>query len=112
MWVGMWVEMAPKRILNNLNALDVNRKNLGMHLDGSGLYLQVSRNGGRSWIYRFKSPTRDKTREMGLGPTHTIGLAKARELRNQAAGLVAAGIDPIDERSRERSSERINAESI
>ena len=98
--------MAPKRIVNTLNALDINRKILGMHLDGAGLYLQVSRNGGRSWIYRFKSPTRDKTREMGLGPTHTIGLAKARELRNQAAGLVAAGIDPIDERSRERSSAR------
>ena len=41
---------------------------------------------------------------MGLGPTHTIGLAQARELRNQAAGLVAAGIDPIDERSKDRHS--------
>ena len=66
-----------------------------MYLDGAGLYLQV-KDTGRSWIYRFKSPTRGKSREMGLGPTHTIGLAKARELRNQSAGLVASGIDPID----------------
>ena len=57
----------PKRIINNQNALDINRKGPGMHLDGAGLYLQVTDNGGRSWILRFKSPTRDKTREMELG---------------------------------------------
>ena len=103
MWVGMWVQMAPKQIINFLNAIDINRKGPGMYLDGAGLYLQV-KDTGRSWIYRFKSPTRGKSREMGLGPTHTIGLAKARELRNQSAGLVASGIDPIDERNKERIS--------
>ena len=95
--------MAPKQIINFLNAIDINRKGPGMYLDGAGLYLQV-KDTGRSWIYRFKSPTRGKSREMGLGPTHTIGLAKARELRNQSAGLVASGIDPIDERNKERIS--------
>ena len=45
MWVGMWVQMAPKQIINFLNAIDINRKGPGMYLDGAGLYLQVKDTG-------------------------------------------------------------------
>jgi hypothetical protein len=85
------------------------RKPPGTYLDGGGLYLQVSQNLSRSWIFRFKSLVRGKERYMGLGPIHTISLAQARELANQARGLVASGIDPIDERKVSRQTEKQKA---
>jgi len=37
----------------NLTALKVTRlRELGMHADGGGLFLQVTK-GGRSWVYRY-----------------------------------------------------------
>ena len=78
-WVQTWVQgMSKEQITNKIAAIDVLRKPTGMYLDGAGLYLQVSVNKRRSWIFRFTSPTRDKVRDMGLGPTHTISLAQAR----------------------------------
>jgi hypothetical protein len=44
-----------------------------------------------------------------LGPTHTVGLAQARELANQVKGLVASGIDPIDERNITQQTEKQKA---
>lgn len=100
--------MAPKKITNRLNALDVIRKTVGMHLDGAGLYLQVTERG-RSWIYRFKSPVSGNTREMGLGPVHTFNLARARELAMEARGQVKAGFDPIEVRKAGNEAMRIAA---
>lgn len=69
----------------------------GYHADGSGLYLQVSASGARSWIYRFQ--LRGKRREMGLGSATLLGLAEARDALLQVRRQVAAGIDPIDARA-------------
>ena len=72
-----------------LTALKVERlKNtVGMHHDGGGLYLQVTRRklndqtkdetgGGASWVLRYMLA--GKAREMGLGPLALYGLADAR----------------------------------
>jgi integrase len=72
----------------------------GMYADGSGLYLQVSANGSRSWVFRFKANGR--TRDMGLGSLGTISLAEARELAAECRRLRLNGIDPIDSRKMER----------
>jgi integrase len=100
--------MSPKKVINRLSALGVSRKGLGMHLDGAGLYLQVTELG-RSWVFRFKSPVTSKTRDMGLGPTHTISLAQARELAADARVLVYSGADPIAERQQSRDFSRLEA---
>lgn len=100
--------MAPKKITNRLKALDVSRKGPGMHLDGAGLYLQVTVHG-RSWLYRFKSPVSGKTRDMGLRPVHTYNLARARELATEARGLVKAGADPIEARKAALAAVRLEA---
>src|SRR5262245_46086985 len=43
-----------------------------MHLDGLGLYLPVTPNRSRSWVYRF---TLDgQTRDMGLGSLNDVSL--------------------------------------
>ena len=52
---------------------------IGYHRCGDGLYLQVSKQGTKSWLYRFKSPVTKKQREMGLGSYRFIDLAKARQ---------------------------------
>ncbi|MFN4040060.1 MAG: Arm DNA-binding domain-containing protein [Brevundimonas sp.] len=69
----------------------------GMYADGGGLYLQVSRSGSKSWIFRYAMEGRE--REMGLGPLHTVSLSEARELALEARKLKLRGIDPIDARN-------------
>jgi integrase len=77
-------------------------KKPGYYLDGSGLYLQVSKTGSRSWIFRYT--LNGKTREMGLGSLTAFGLAQARERAQRARQLLADGIDPIEKRGEERKA--------
>lgn len=68
----------------------------GMYADGAGLYLQVSGNGAKSWIYRFS--IRGKPREMGLGSFTAITLADARVKAAACRALRQDGLDPIEAR--------------
>src|SRR5262245_5481446 len=81
----------------------------GMYADGGGLYLQVGEGGGaKSWILRYYVQRRG-ARQMGLGPTHTIALAEARELARLCRVQRLNGIDPIDARNAERLAQRLAA---
>ena len=51
----------------------------GYHRAGPGLYLQVSRKGTKSWLYRYKSLVTEKQREMGLGSYMFVDLVQARQ---------------------------------
>jgi len=77
-----------------------------MYADGGGLYLQISRSGTKSWIFRFAMEGRE--REMGLGPLHTIGLSDARLLAAEARKLKLKGQDPIEARKAERQAKRLD----
>ena len=68
----------------------------GMHGDGEGLYLSVSRGGSRSWVQRISVDGR--RREIGLGPFPAIGLAQARILAAANRIAVAEGRDPLAEK--------------
>jgi integrase len=68
----------------------------GLMADGGGLYLQVSRQGTKSWIYRFTM--NGKTRDMGVGPLHTVSLSEARAKAAECRKLARDGIDPIARR--------------
>lgn len=72
--------------------------------DGNGLYFQISKTGGTSWIYRYK--IEGKGRYMGLGKFPEVGLSKARELAGDARKLLAAEKDPIEVRDTEREALR------
>ncbi len=65
----------------------------GYYADGGGLYLQVTASGAKSWIFRYRFE--GKRPEMGLGPTHTISLAEARDAAQAARKLLLAGHDPL-----------------
>lgn len=91
-----------KRELNRLIATQLNKLPKGMHSDGGNLWLQVSKWGTRSWIFRFT--VNGKQREMGFGPLHTITLANARTLAQDARKLLLEGVDPIEQRNAKREA--------
>ncbi len=85
------------RQINRLTARAVSTTTkLGLLADGGGLFLQVTKGGAKSWIYRFT--LNKKTRDMGLGPWQSVPLSDARDIAANARKLVASGIDPIDDR--------------
>jgi integrase len=90
-----------------LTALAV--KNLsapGYVKDGActGLYLQVSPSGTKSWVYRFRWA--DRMREMGLGAHPPVSLAEARTKAENARKLVIDGTDPIESNRNLKASKK------
>lgn len=75
----------------------------GMHADGGGLYLLVSKSGTRSWIFRYR--TNGRLRDMGLGSAQDFSLAQARERAAQARRLRADGIDPLTHKAAMRAAQ-------
>lgn len=69
----------------------------GMHVDGNGLYLNVSSKSGKSWIFRYQLSS--KRREMGLGSLVGLSAPEASAKVAQLKVLVANGIDPLAERA-------------
>lgn len=70
-----------------------------------GLYLQITtgRSGiGRSWIFRYTSPTVRNRREMGLGPVSIRKLAEARSVAMGYRSQILSGQDPLDERQAQK----------
>jgi integrase len=97
-WGKKWGKMA--RVQNKLSDV-VARSKLkpGRHSDGGGLYLNVTQNGSKSWLFMW---TRDgKRREMGMGAYPEVSLAKARTRAADHRTAVEEGRDPIAEKAKE-----------
>ena len=73
---------------NGLTALRVRRLTKpGRHADGNGLYLAISENGAKSWVFMWKRNGVRKAR--GLGSAGTVSLAEAENLPPMLASLSA-----------------------
>jgi integrase len=72
----------------------------GFYCDGGGLYLQVSKTGSKSWVFRYL--IHDRIRDMGLGSIKTFSLAEAREIARICRQRVSLGYDPLNEKQAER----------
>src|ERR1044071_8957784 len=100
----------PKRVLP-LTVKDIERQKppIGkadrLLADGNGLYLRITRSGGRSWVYRYM--TDGERHDLGLGPYPDIGLAEARERATAQRRLRLSGQDPISLRRTERDGKRL-----
>jgi integrase len=68
----------------------------GRHADGGGLYLSISPNGGRRWVFLYR--WHGKATEIGFGSARDVTLARARELAKDARGRLAEGINPKEAR--------------
>ena len=81
------------RKINRLNVRAVAKlTKYGRHADGGGLYLSLSPNGGRRWVFLFR--WHGKHTEIGLGSARDVTLARARDLAGQARAKLAEGINP------------------
>lgn len=76
----------------------------GRHSDGGGLYLSISADGRRRWVFFFAKGGRQ--REMGLGSARDVALARARLLAEECRGHLAEGRDPIEERKLKRERDK------
>lgn len=90
------------RQLNKLSARKVaTLTKPGRHSDGGNLYLVVGPGNAKRWVFLYRSMGR--LREMGLGSTKAVSLARAREKASFARAQLADGLDPIDLRRRVRA---------
>jgi integrase len=67
-------------------------KESGRHSDGGGLYLRITPQGARSWVFMVK--VGKKRAEIGLGPLTAVPLSSARRVAEKMREAVALGADP------------------
>ncbi|MEM8107688.1 tyrosine-type recombinase/integrase [Morganella morganii subsp. sibonii] len=74
--------------------------------DGGGLYLEVTAKGSRYWRMKYRFSGKEKRLAFGVFPIVT--LAEAREMRNQAKKILAAGGDPGEIKKEEKAIQKLN----
>ncbi|MES2844723.1 MAG: integrase arm-type DNA-binding domain-containing protein [Pseudomonadota bacterium] len=62
----------------------------------TGLYLQITPSGGRSWILR--TTVGKARRDIGLGGFPSVTLSQARDKAREARDKIERGVDPVAER--------------
>ena len=90
------------RKVHKLTVLEVKSKTEpGRYSDGDGLYLYVSKHGGKSWVFRYRDRTTAKLRDKGLGSVRSMTLEQARASAGLARNALANGTDPIEQKREE-----------
>lgn len=101
--------------MGKLTALSVKSvKTVGLHSDGHGLYLKVqasrdSTQPNKSWIFRWGAGGKNS---IGLGSLRDVTLAEARDLAIQAHRQVQQGIDPRQEREKQRTESLASQDAL
>ena len=100
--------MTRVQVHGRLTALEVRHASKrGVYPDGQGLLLQISRNGSKSWVLRFKIAGR--RRYCGFGALPDVTLAQARERAAAARLMLDAGQDPIETKRGKRAATALSA---
>tara|TARA_R100001509_G_scaffold164603_2_gene142848 strand:+ start:707 stop:1936 length:1230 start_codon:yes stop_codon:yes gene_type:complete len=68
--------------------------------DGAGLFLLVTRTGGKRWRYKYRYAGKEKLLALGTYPD--VSLAEARNRHQEAREKLAQGIDPGEARKVEK----------
>lgn len=74
--------------------------------DGGGLYLEITAKGSRYWRMKYRFGGKEKRLAFGVFPTVT--LAEAREMKNQAKKVLAAGGDPGEVKKEEKAIQKLS----
>jgi integrase len=82
----------------------------GRYHDGFGLYFQVTKQGSRSWVFRYERAGVE--RWMGLGPCRLFTLRDARARANACQQKLWDGIDPITVAHEERAARARESASL
>lgn len=94
---------------NKLTARSVaTLKSPGRHSDGGGLYLRISPNGAKSWVFMYERTFegRRKQTELGLGSAEgplAVPLAMARERAEEHRAALRCGDDPKTKRDQDKA---------
>lgn len=88
-----------RKELGALAVSQINRRGINFVGGVTGLGLNVTQTGSRSWILRYR--VAGVRKDMGLGGYPDVTLAQAKELARTARIKLAQGIDPIAERREE-----------
>src|SRR3569832_1960185 len=75
--------------------------------DGDGLHLLVSTQGSKLWRFRYRFGGQEKM--LGFGTFPDVSLSEARDKRDEARKLVAAGTDPSQKRKDDRQAALVAA---
>ena len=70
--------------------------------DERGLFLLVTPSGGKWWQLKYRFDNKEKLLSLGVYPD--VGLKEARDKRDDARKLLAAGIDPAAHRKAHKSA--------
>lgn len=73
-----------------------------------GLYLQITPAGGPLWHMKFRTPG-GAEKKLALGAYPEVSLKAARERRDEARKLLASGIDPAEQKKRDRHAAKVSA---
>ncbi len=86
---------------NHLSAMRVRSvTEAGRYGDGNGLYLIVDPSEAKRWVLRIV--VQGTRRDIGLGGTHSVTLAEAREEAVRLRKIAKQGGDPLAERKKEK----------
>lgn len=102
----------PKRIVPLTDIKVRNAKPSGKDVklfDGGGLYLLVTRSGGKLWQFKYRFDGKEK--KLAFGSYPEVSLADARGKRETARKSVASGIDPGEVRKAQKAARASEVEN-
>ncbi|WP_338115321.1 tyrosine-type recombinase/integrase [Thiocystis minor] len=76
-------------------------KTVKLH-DERGLYLELAPSGGKWWRFKFRFAGKENRLSLGVYPD--VSLKQARERRDEARKILAAGVDPAARRKAEKAA--------
>lgn len=77
--------------------------------DGGGLYLEVTTSGSRYWRLKYRYAGKEKRLAFGVYPE--VSLAEARDKREAAKKVLAAGNDPGEVKKAEKIAQKLGFEN-
>ena len=75
--------------------------------DEKGLYLSIEPTGGRLWRWKYQWDGKEK--KLAFGSFPEVGLKYARERRDEARSLLAAGVDPGQKKKADKRARVLQA---
>ncbi|EUC21484.1 Arm DNA-binding domain-containing protein [Paraburkholderia hospita] len=91
--------------LSEPNVRDVQAGNTTHRLyDGGGLLLLIQPSGSKWWRFKYRFGGKQKSLSLGVYPG--VGLAQARERRDEVQRMLSMGVDPARVRKEERIAQR------
>ncbi|MGN6366472.1 tyrosine-type recombinase/integrase [Asticcacaulis taihuensis] len=76
--------------------------------DEKGLYLLVTPSGGRLWKLKFRNKA-GVEKKLSLGTYPEVGLKQVRERRDDARRMLANGVDPAEQKRRNKHIAKVSA---